>query len=142
MTRLWSRRRARMRAGRDPRLDFEQLESRTVPATIAWDGGPTGNGTDWLDPVNWVGDVLPGAADDVTIGNTGTNPTITVGASTAVRSIAGGRAITLTGGSLGIGVATSTFSNLTLNGGTLDPANGATLNSSIVNGPGTLTNAA
>jgi hypothetical protein len=57
-----------------PRL--EVLEDRAVPAMIAWDGGPTGNGTDWLDATNWAGDVQPGAADDVTLGSTGGNPTI------------------------------------------------------------------
>src|SRR4051794_29353440 len=29
-------------------LDVQRLEDRTLPATIAWDGGPTGNGTDWI----------------------------------------------------------------------------------------------
>ena len=57
---------------------FEALEGRAAPAIIAWDGGPTGNGTDWLDPVNWAGDVLPGAGDDVFIGSTGSNPTIKI----------------------------------------------------------------
>ena len=46
---------------------MDQLELRAVPATIAWDGGSTGMGTNWLDPVNWVGDVLPGANDAAVI---------------------------------------------------------------------------
>ena len=32
--------------------------ARVQPAAIAWDGGPTGNGTDWLDATNWVGDAV------------------------------------------------------------------------------------
>jgi fibronectin-binding autotransporter adhesin len=52
------------------RLHVDQLEVRAVPATIAWDGGPTGMGTNWLDPVNWVGDRLPRANDFVVISTT------------------------------------------------------------------------
>ncbi|PCI31596.1 MAG: hypothetical protein COB53_12975, partial [Elusimicrobia bacterium] len=33
---------------------------------IAWDGGASPN-NNWYDAVNWAGDVVPGAADDVTI---------------------------------------------------------------------------
>jgi len=33
-------------------------------AVIEWDGGPDGKGTLLNDPVNWVGDVLPGSGDD------------------------------------------------------------------------------
>jgi hypothetical protein len=49
-------------------MRLERLEDRTVPATISWDGGPTGQGTNWLDAVNWAGDVLPGLNDDAVIG--------------------------------------------------------------------------
>lgn len=28
-------------------------------ADIVWDGGPAGTGTNWLDAVNWAGDVVP-----------------------------------------------------------------------------------
>lgn len=49
-------------------MRLERLEDRTVPATILWDGGPTGQGTNWLEPVNWVGDMLPGPNDDAVIG--------------------------------------------------------------------------
>src|SRR5438067_2374544 len=120
-----------------PRL--ECLEPRCAPAVVSWDGGPTGNGTNWLDAINWRdaqgNDVLPGAADDVSIGSTGTNPAITIGANTAVRSVSSSRAIQVYGGALAIGAALSSFSTLTLNGGTLDPASGATLSGSTVNVP-------
>jgi hypothetical protein len=49
--------------GRKP-LTFAGIEN----ASVVWDGGPTGQGTNWLDPVNWSGDVLPGSNDDVFIG--------------------------------------------------------------------------
>src|SRR5438552_12960769 len=101
----------RPRPGRCPlrptRLRLERLEDRTVPAQVAWDGGPTGSGTNWLDPANWRdaqgNDVLPGAGDDVTLGSTGSSPTVVVGGSTAVRSITSGRNIQLTGGTLAVG---------------------------------------
>jgi autotransporter-associated beta strand protein len=44
-----------------PRL--EALENRVVPATATWDGG--GATSNWSNPGNWVGDVLPAAGDDL-----------------------------------------------------------------------------
>ncbi|MFO0808574.1 MAG: hypothetical protein U0746_08125 [Gemmataceae bacterium] len=73
------------------RLTLTPLEDRCVPAVIAWDGGPTGNGTDWLTPANWAGDVLPGPNDDVTFGSTGTNPPIQLRGSTSVRGVTNNR---------------------------------------------------
>src|SRR5215510_4261652 len=55
-----SRRRQRCRA-------IERLEPRRLLSTITWDGGPTGQGIVWSDPVNWVGDVVPGNSDDAVI---------------------------------------------------------------------------
>src|SRR5262245_20981438 len=77
------------------RRGLECLEDRTTPTTIAWDGGPTGNGTNWLDAQNWDyvdsfdvhHDVLPGPGDDVTIGSTGSNPAIIVNGSASVHNL-------------------------------------------------------
>src|SRR6187431_2447721 len=72
----WSRsKRLRIRR-RSLRFDFlsrvpfqmEQLEDRRVLATVNWDGGLSGTGTDWGTAANWVGDVLPGSTDDAVIG--------------------------------------------------------------------------
>ena len=52
-------------SGRWLRLD--RLEDRTVPTAIQWSGGPNGTGSNWLDPSNWAGGVLPGPNDDVVI---------------------------------------------------------------------------
>ncbi|MBL9001332.1 MAG: hypothetical protein JNK25_09375 [Phycisphaerae bacterium] len=49
-----------------PRL-LESLESRTLLATVVWDGGPAGTGTNFHDRFNWAGDALPVAADDAVI---------------------------------------------------------------------------
>src|SRR5207244_213016 len=122
-------------------------EDRTAPAQITWDGGPTGNGTDWLNPVNWNyrdpqgqdHDALPGPGDDASIGGTGTNPVILLNGNAAVHSVNSNRVVRITGGALALGAATSSFSNLTLAGGTLDPADGAALANSTINGPTALT---
>src|SRR4051794_21961403 len=105
----------RTRSARLRRLRCDRLEDRTVPSTIGWDGGPTGNGTNWLDPVNWVGDVLPGTADDVTISNTGSNPGISLGGTTAVNSVMSSRALSV-GGSLTLSGITSSIYSLTMTG--------------------------
>src|SRR5258708_1253276 len=46
----------------------ELLEDRLAPATVSWDGGPAGTGTNWNTAANWVGDVLPGSGDTAQIG--------------------------------------------------------------------------
>src|SRR5512140_2227583 len=53
-------------AARRPGARTESLERRMLLTAVSWDGG--GDGTNWSDPVNWSGDVLPGSAADVTIG--------------------------------------------------------------------------
>jgi hypothetical protein len=129
------------------RLRLELLEDRSVPAAIAWDGGPTGNGTNWLDPTNWRdtngNDVLPGPNDDVTIGATGSNPTVVLGGDTAVRSVTtNGHKVQLTGGTLTVGATVNKFTTLILDGGTFNPADGASLTGSDITGTGTFTNPA
>jgi hypothetical protein len=136
-----------MRPAVPARLRLEPLESRTVPAVVTWDGGPAGTGTNWLDPVNWVGDQLPGPNDDAIIASTGAE--ITVGGSAGVHSVVVGlpRTVRLTAGTLAVGAAPSKFYDLVLDGGTLDAADGATLTASpfgpsYMEGPGTFTNPA
>lgn len=118
-----------------PRLALCRLEDRRTPATIAWDGGPTGNGTVWLDPTNWAGDVLPGPGDDATLSGTGINPQIVIATNAAVRSVTSSRAIEITGGALALGANTSIVGFLTLNGGTLDPTDGTTIDRGTISGP-------
>src|SRR5262249_21369630 len=72
------------------------------PATIVWDGGPTGRGTDWFDPVNWAGDMmpihgdiavirqLPGPPTVVTVAGNSTAPLIKVTVEGATLRVAGG----------------------------------------------------
>jgi len=74
---------------------FERLEERIVLSTIVWDGGPTGEGADWNDPVNWAGDVLPGPADDAVLGSTGSDPVISLTAATSVNSVTSDRELSI-----------------------------------------------
>src|SRR2546423_182506 len=50
------------------RPQLELLEVRLAPAIVQWDGGSAGTGTNWNTAANWVGDVLPVAADTAQIG--------------------------------------------------------------------------
>src|SRR5262245_6842975 len=111
MTRTWlptflaglARRRThttRSRPGRKApvaKLRVEGLEDRTTPAAVFWDGG--GNGTSWTDALNWSGNVLPGAADDVTIPAGG--PTVSYfDGTSAVNSITSSRPLNVQVGTL------------------------------------------
>lgn len=49
------------------RMQFGTLESRRLLASISWDGGG-GDGL-WNNALNWSGNAVPVAADDVTISN-------------------------------------------------------------------------
>src|SRR5262245_57914729 len=106
---LPGRQRARRRGqpgGRSRRrLILEQLEDRLAPAVVLWDGGPAATGTSWNDPVNWAGDVLPGAADDAQIGAAFAGVTVTSSANVTVRSVTSAAALQVTAGSFALGVA-------------------------------------
>ncbi len=93
---------------------------------VNWDGGPSGDGTNFLDPFNWAGDALPLTADTAVIGATGSSPTITISGTPAVQTITSSRNLRMTGG--------------TLSGGTLAFSGGAALLAS--NSSGTLSNIA
>ncbi len=58
----WNLRRTGGRKSRkqSPVLQIEALENRTVPAFIDWSGQVNSN---WNEPANWVGGVVPGTAD-------------------------------------------------------------------------------
>ncbi len=75
---------------------FERLEDRQLLATITWDGGPAGTGTDWADPVNWVGDIAPGALDDALI-NAFAGPAIQVNGAATVRSVNSAKSLSIAG---------------------------------------------
>lgn len=91
-------------------------------ATVAWDAG--GDGASWHDPLNWSGDTLPGAADNVVIDLPGA--VVAYNSTTAVTTIASlvcPRELRLTFGSLTItGEAVFSGGTLRLLGGTFSGA--------------------
>jgi hypothetical protein len=129
------RRRGLQRDARRP-LRPERLEDRLVPA-IFWDGGPTGSGTNWNDPLNWVGDVLPGSADDAQIDSSFAGITVTSSSNVGIRSVTSAAALEITAGTFALSFATSQIDGpFTASGGILR------LTSVTLNGTGTLTNSA
>ncbi len=55
-------------------------------ATVSWDGG--GDGETWSDPLNWSGDAVPGATDNVVIDVAGVESAILhTGSNTSVASL-------------------------------------------------------
>ena len=94
-------RRAVSRRGRGGALSgIEGLEGRAMMAVVHWDGGSDGWGTNFLDAVNWVGDVLPGPADTAVIGATGTTAAITLSGTATVAEIDSSRPLRIQGGTL------------------------------------------
>jgi len=103
-------RRPRRPSGRGGRraVSYEALEPRRVLATILWDGGPTGDGTSFGDPLNWAGDVLPGPADTAVIDATGSSPTISLTGAAGAGRIETSRRIALDGASIAAAVIATT----------------------------------
>src|SRR5262245_14690193 len=93
------------------KLWLEQLEERSVPATITWDGGPGGTGNVWTTAANWVGDVLPNANDDavIPVAFSGVTINVTGGVAKTLDTFA---ALTQSGSTFTIGSAASDVSVL------------------------------
>ncbi|MDA1054544.1 MAG: hypothetical protein O3C40_29280 [Planctomycetota bacterium] len=99
------------------RLFFESLESRRVLAAVNWDGG--GDGTSFLDPLNWDSDLVPTAGDDAFIDVAASDPTINVGGTASVNSLTTNEAIVFSGGTFTVGTTVEVNSAATLSGGTI-----------------------
>ncbi|MFN7877030.1 MAG: hypothetical protein ACK5PB_17060, partial [Pirellula sp.] len=104
-----------IRLARRRKLSIQRLELRELLAVITWDS--TKSTGFWDVPSNWIGGVLPGANDDVVIGNqivtyrTGT---------TTVKSITAGANFLMTGGTLTGGTISQDSGDFRLSGGTLN----------------------
>ena len=108
------------------RLRCELLEHRNLMAVIAWDGGAAT--MNWNDRYNWVGDAIPGAADDVTINVTGSDATILLsGANASVRSLNNQEGLAIdAGATLTLsGETASTVHGIFVNSGTVHVQNGS-----------------
>ena len=105
------------------RLAGEMLETRALLAAVVWDGfgDGDGDGTSWNDPLNWVGDELPVATDDVMIG-VGFSGIVHSGGSNTVNSITSASPFTLSGGTLTVSTTIDISSTFSLAGGTLENA--------------------
>ncbi|MFO0804036.1 MAG: hypothetical protein U0791_13060 [Gemmataceae bacterium] len=101
------------------RRQLEELEPRTVPATIAW---ASATGGSWNVGSNWVGGVVPTASDDALIPDLTGVQTITVSATTAVRSITSNEVLAVTAGTFTVGSSgadqSTLLAGLNLSGGT------------------------
>lgn len=100
-----------------------------------WDGGPSGTGTDWNLAENWVGDVIPGASNDVFIDSGFTG--ITSSQNNSIRSLEIESPLTIDAGTFTITDDSTINADLLVTGtGTL------TLNSLTLDGTATLNNQA
>ena len=95
---------------------IESLESRVLLAAVTWDAG--GDGVHWSDANNWSSDVLPGAADDVTI-NFGSGTVQHDTGTDTVNSLTTTNKLLLSGGTLAINGPSAINNGFTLSGGTL-----------------------
>ncbi|MBX3402836.1 MAG: hypothetical protein KF699_05405, partial [Phycisphaeraceae bacterium] len=124
---------------------FESLEQRVLLATIMWDGGPDGTGTNFHDPVNWVGDVLPGSEDDAVIPTMPGSPVIVISQSTGLRSLVSEESINHIFGTLAVFFPSSLHAGYTLEGGTIQGSGDLTVSGEFdwrdgqILGPGSLT---
>jgi hypothetical protein len=120
---------------------LEQLEPRQLLTSIMWDGG--GDGTTLTQPANWVGDVLPGAADDAAIG---AGPTVGMSSGAlSVHSLTCAAPLSIAGGTLTLAAASGISAAFAMSGGTINGAGDLTLSITFnwtggtIGGMGTLT---
>ena len=124
------------------RFIFERLEDRRMMAAVSWDGG--GGNLLWSNPINWSGDQLPTASDDVTINAPGDVTIVFSGGTAAIKSLNSSDSLAVTGGSLsvgesfvmtgrkslsisGTGVAFAAAGSTNIDGGSLSVVSGGTL---------------
>ena len=116
---------------------FEPLEERRLLSVIQWNGGPSGTGTNFEDPTNWVGGVLPGPSDDAVIGSAFSSQTVTSAANIAVNSLTSKAPLQISAGALTVTTTAEVDNTLTLSGGTANFNGTITLGSMNLSG-GTL----
>lgn len=107
---------------------FETLEPRQLLAFVHWDGG--GGDNDWHNPLNWSGDSLPGAADEVFIEVAG-SPTIRIGQDVSVKRIWSREAVEVVAGTVSVAELWKQAAAFTFAGGTLTGAGHLELNADM-----------
>ena len=102
----------------------------TTLGPVSWDGG--GDGINWTDPLNWSGNALPGAADDVVISLPSSNPTIQLASgSQSIKSLSCAESLNITGGTLSIANASQISASLSFSGGAINGAGDLTISASM-----------
>jgi hypothetical protein len=96
---------------------IELLEDRRLLALVTWDGG--GGDTDWRNALNWSGDALPGATDDVVIDVPGDVTITHHGAAAIIRSIQSQESLTFTASHFEVQAPSEVHGALLVNGGLL-----------------------
>ncbi|MGA2621981.1 MAG: malectin domain-containing carbohydrate-binding protein [Thermoguttaceae bacterium] len=104
------------------KLGFETLEDRRLLSIIHYNGGPSGTGTSWQNPANWVGGVLPGPADDVVINAASGITIVHSSGNNSIKSLVSANALALSGGALIVANTFEVDNTFTINGGTLSHA--------------------
>ncbi len=105
-----------------PRLD--ELEDRTAPAVVTWDGG--GSNLLWTTVANWSGNALPTANDEAVISSAAGTVVLTSGA-VNVQSLTSSVGFSITGSaSLTVSLGSSSVASLLLGSDTSLTATGAT----------------
>jgi len=108
--------------GRRRGLSFELLEDRRLLAV--WDGG---GGTSWHDPLNWTGDVLPAAGEDIVIGAAFSGAVIQITQPITVGALNSAASLSVLSGTLNVSAASVVSGAFALSGGTLSGAGDLTL---------------
>ncbi|MCA9035909.1 MAG: hypothetical protein KDA91_12315, partial [Planctomycetaceae bacterium] len=139
--------------GSGPVIATQTLETRTLLSAVMWDGD--GGDLQWTNPLNWSGDVLPGAADDVSIDVAG-DITVEVTGNVFVNSLQSSESLNLYLTNLTVAAPSIISAATTITGGTttaigsdavLNFSAGATINTTnlratsggeLLFGPGTV----
>jgi hypothetical protein len=101
------------------RPELLRLEDRLAPAVVVWNGGPHGIGTSWNDSSNWVGNQVPGHADDAVIDANFAGVTIVASHDVTVHSVTSEAALEIAGGTFSIATDSFIDNDVLLDGGTL-----------------------
>src|SRR4051812_16373652 len=119
----------RRRSTGGPPMLFEALEPRQLLAAIFWDGG--GGDLLWHNPLNWSGDVLPGADDDVMLNAPGITVVHDQDVTTAVHSLWALSPLELRGGVIASATQWRQAAPLSITGGSVGGAGDLLVNSSV-----------
>lgn len=126
-----ARQRHDLKRSRSLRPLLEGLEDRLVPATIAWNSAVSPAGGNWNVPANWVGNVVPTAADDAVIDLTAAG-TVTVSDTRLANSLSADADTTISlSGSLTLASTSTIAGRYTQSAGTLTGAGTLTVTGAL-----------